>query len=130
MFLTTSEEHLRQGYSMNPCHYLIKPANDEDFLRAMENCRMKPPYAVPFLEVTTYKVSHSIDTALIAYIDFYRRSTLVHLTNHVLSVSGSFAAVTEPLLALVLCISFGGLYRLGAVRADVNGQWAAYWHVR
>ncbi|MEG0378174.1 MAG: response regulator, partial [Eubacterium sp.] len=42
VFLTTSEEHLRQGYSMNPCHYLIKPPKDEDFLRAMENCRMKP----------------------------------------------------------------------------------------
>ncbi|UQT48689.1 response regulator [Flavonifractor plautii] len=40
VFLTTSEDFMRQGFSLNSAHYLIKPVKDEDFAQAMANCRL------------------------------------------------------------------------------------------
>ena len=31
---------MRQGFSLNSAHYLIKPVKDEDFAQAMANCRL------------------------------------------------------------------------------------------
>ena len=47
VFLTTSEDFMRQGFSLNSAHYLIKPVKDEDFAQAMANCRLGRALQVP-----------------------------------------------------------------------------------
>lgn len=49
VFLTTSEDFMRQGFSLNSAHYLIKPVKDEDFAQAMANCRLGRALQVPTL---------------------------------------------------------------------------------
>ena len=51
IILTISDEYLYQGYRVNACHYLLKPATDSDFSEAMERCMLKPAYKVPVLDV-------------------------------------------------------------------------------
>ncbi len=107
IFITISQEYLLQGYSVNACHYLIKPVSDESFDQAMKFCRIKPTYAVPFLNVTSRGTSIHLNTAKILYIDIQRRVVHIHTLSKNISVSGTFSKVTHPLLSdsrFLLCI--------------------------
>ena len=62
VFLTTSEDFMRQGFSLNSAHYLIKPVKDEDFAQAMANCRLGRALQVPTLAVTVEGRTLEVDT--------------------------------------------------------------------
>lgn len=99
VFLTVSEDYLRQGYSVNACHYLIKPASDEDFLEAMDNCRIKVQYAVPYLDFVSNKMNIHLDTSQICYMNLQGRTVYVHTPSETFPVNSTFRSLTEPLLA-------------------------------
>ncbi len=107
IFITASDEYLRQGYCVNACHYLIKPVSDKDFEQAMNFCRLIPRYAVPSLYVVSNGISIHFNTAKILYINIEHRVVRIHTLAKTFSVSGSFRSVTQPLLAdrrFLLCI--------------------------
>ena len=99
VFLTISEDFMHQGFSLNSAHYLIKPVGDEDFLQAMENCRIRRECSVPFFSVVSDRSSIQIDTLDILYIDIQNRVVCVHTKDGILSASRNFSKATEPLLA-------------------------------
>ena len=71
VFLTTSEDFMRQGFSLNSAHYLIKPVKDEDFAQAMANCRLGRALQVPTLAVTVEGRTLEVDTRQIRYLERY-----------------------------------------------------------
>ncbi|MGI6017596.1 MAG: LytR/AlgR family response regulator transcription factor [Marvinbryantia sp.] len=107
IFITVSDEYLRQGYCVNASHYLVKPVSDTDFEQAMNFCRLIPRYAVPFLDVVTRGVSVHLNTSKILYINIEHRAVHIHTLIKTFSVSGTFRSVTQSLLAdrrFLLCI--------------------------
>lgn len=107
IFITVSEDFLLQGYAVNACHYLIKPVSDESFEQAMDFCRIKPLYAVPFLDVTSKGLTIHLNTAKILYINIQRRVVHIHTLTKTFAVSGTFSKITQPLLTdrrFLLCI--------------------------
>lgn len=107
IFITASSEYLLEGYSVNACHYLIKPVSDKKFEQAMNFCRIRPRYAVPYLEVLSKGQSIRLNTAKILYINILHRVVHIHTMTKAIPVSGSFKSVTNPLLAdrrFLLCI--------------------------
>lgn len=122
IFLTSSEDFLRQGYSVNACHYLIKPASDEKFLEAMEHCRIKPPYDTPFLDVSSGGLDLHLDTSKILYVMMENRTVIVHMLHQTIPVRGTFGKVTQPLLAdsrFLLCIQ-GVLVNMDFIKAQTE----------
>lgn len=107
VFLTTTTDFALQGYSVNASHYLLKPVTDEMFLKAMENCRIRPPYDVPHLEIFTSDGSLKLDTGRILYINLQSRTVHIHTLHRVFTVNSSFSRVAEPLYSdrrFLLCI--------------------------
>ena len=98
IFLTSAVEFAIQGYSVNASHYLIKPITEQKFLEAMENCNIKPQYAVPYLDLSAYGGPPKLDTKWITHINLSGRTVNVHTTQQVFKVSSAFSRVTEPLL--------------------------------
>ena len=98
VFLTSSSDHMHRGFSLNSAHYLIKPVGDEDFIQAMENCRIRRKCQVPFLEVPSKKQSLQLDTLDILYMDVTGRNAAIHTKSGVLLVGRSFHAAADQLL--------------------------------
>ena len=118
VFLTTSEEHLREALSLSSSDYLGKPLVDEDFLRAMANCRVTPEYDVPSLKVEVCGKTVSVETGRIFYIDVCNRSTVIHLVGNDITVNQPFSKITEALLGdrrFLLCMK-GILVNLDKVK--------------
>lgn len=99
VFLTSSEDFMHQGFSLNSAHYLVKPVKDKDFLQAMENCRIRRECQVPFLTVVSDRATVQIDTLNILYIDVQNRTVCIHTKDGILPASRSFSGATEQLLA-------------------------------
>ena len=97
IFLTTSEDFARQGYSVNAVYYLIKPIENEEFIHAMELCNIKPDYDVSTVSIKKNGVSRSLNTELIYFIDVYQHTTRVHLCDNVIELYTNFGEFTEPL---------------------------------
>ncbi|MDD2980335.1 MAG: LytTR family DNA-binding domain-containing protein [Hespellia sp.] len=107
VFLTTTEEYMRQGFSLNSSHYLIKPVGDKDFVQAMENCRLRRLCEVPYLTVTSFGRTLKLDTLNILYVDISDRNAMIHMTDRTLSAGRNFNAISDALLAdkrFLLCI--------------------------
>lgn len=98
VFLTSSEDFMRQGFSLNSAHYLIKPVKDEDFAQAMENCRVRRECQVPSLGVTIGQQSLELDTRDILYLDIEGRTVVIHTVEGTLPAGRSFSAIAELLL--------------------------------
>ena len=90
VFLTTSEDFMRQGFSLNSAHYLIKPVKDEDFAQAMA-------LQVPTLAVTVEGRTLEVDTRQIRYLEVQQRSVVLHTTRGDLPLGRSFSAAAAPL---------------------------------
>ena len=97
VFLTISEDFMRDGFSLNSSHYLVKPVEEKDFLQAMENCRIRRVCDVPHLSITSNRVSFYINTTDILYINIENRTVNIHTKKEVLSCGRNFKKVTEPL---------------------------------
>ena len=67
IFLTQSEEYLREGYSVNAVHYLIKPVSDPDFTQAMRFCRLTSSSQPVYLDVVSSGTPIHLDTSNIVY---------------------------------------------------------------
>lgn len=107
IFITVSPEYLLEGYSVNASHYLLKPISDKSFEQAMDFCRIKPLYAVPYLDITSRGVSVHLNTSKILYINILRRVVQIHTMTRTIPATGSFSSVTKPLLTdkrFLLCI--------------------------
>lgn len=98
IFLTSSEEHMYEGFSLNSAHYLIKPVKDKDFLQAMENCRIKRECQVPFLTVVSDRIPMQIDTLNILYVDIHNRVVVVHTKSSLCPAGRNFNQTAEQLL--------------------------------
>lgn len=97
IFQTSSEDYLRQSYSVHTVYYLIKPIVDEEFQQAMDFCKLKPEYAVPELDLKTSGYDGQISTESILFIDVNAHTTVIHLPNHAVKLYRSFTEVTAPL---------------------------------
>ena len=107
IFLTQSEEYLREGYSVNAVHYLIKPVSDPYFTQAMRFCRLTSSPQPVYLDVISSGTPIHLDTSNIVYINLQKRIVHIHTLKHTLPVTGTFTRVTEPLLSdprFLLCI--------------------------
>ena len=107
IFLTQSEEYLREGYSVNAVHYLIKPVSDPDFTQAMRFCRLTSSPQPVYLDVISSGTPIHLDTSNIVYINLQKRIVHIHTLKHTLPVTCTFTRVTEPLLSdprFLLCI--------------------------
>ena len=98
IFLTSYDGHARQGYSVDACHYLLKPVEDTAFEEAMNNCHLHPRFAVPCLEVSSNYTPLTLNTELITHIDISKRIVQIHTDSQVIPVSGSFKSIVDPLL--------------------------------
>ena len=87
---------MRQGFSLNSAHYLIKPVQDEDFAQAMENCRVRRECQVPSLEVTIGQQPLELDTRDILYLDIEGRTVVIHTVEGALPAGRSFSAPPLP----------------------------------
>lgn len=97
IFITVSEDYMKQGFALNSAHYLIKPVTQVDFLQAMENCRIKRKCKVPFLYANSGRQSISLDTLDIMYIDIRDRVTTAHTKDGMFPVGRGFASAIAPL---------------------------------
>ncbi|MEG0829336.1 MAG: LytTR family DNA-binding domain-containing protein [Anaerovoracaceae bacterium] len=107
VFLTTSRDFLEEGYGYNPCHYLLKPFDNEKFKQAMHNCQIKRQFDVPFLDIVSNGIPMRIDTAELIYVNTYGRNVQIHTTTGTHSAGRGFAGISESLLAderFLLCI--------------------------
>ena len=98
VFLTSSEDYMRQGFSLNSAHYLVKPVGNADFEQAMENCRVQPSCQPPTLTVTVGGQTLEVDTREIRYVDVQQRSAVLHTGAGSLSLSVSFSTAAERLM--------------------------------
>lgn len=98
IFLTSSEDFIRQGYSVDAAHYLLKPLQDELFLEAMENCHLIPPRPASVLNILVDKTPVSLNTDQLLYISVYGRNLEFHLFDQTLISSGTFSGITRELL--------------------------------
>lgn len=97
IFITSSQEYLRQSYHVRAVYYLIKPVVKEEFLQAMSFCQLKPDYEVPILTLTSNRVDYEIPTEQILYIDVYQHTTIVHFTDHTLELYMSLNRIWDIL---------------------------------
>lgn len=97
VFLTTSKDFMADGYTYNPCHYLVKPFDKGKFEQAMENCRIKRQVEVPYLNVVSDGAPLRIDTTELMYIITADRAVLIHTAGITVQGGRSFSAITEPL---------------------------------
>lgn len=98
VFLTTSRDFLEEGYGYHPCHYLLKPFDNEKFEQAMHNCQIKRQLDVPFLDIVSDGISMRIDTAELIYMDTCKRSVQIHTTTGIVPAGRGFFGVSEQLL--------------------------------
>lgn len=99
VFLTISEDFMRDGFSLNSAHYLVKPVKDEEFIQAMENCRIRQCCQVPLLTVISDRRTIRISTRDIVYVDVNMRSVTVHTRTEALPIGRNFNSIAENLLA-------------------------------
>lgn len=97
VFLTTSKDFMADGYTYNPCHYLVKPFDQDKFEQAMENCRIKRQVEVPYLDVVSDGAPLRIDTTQLMYITTGERTVFLHTAAITVQAGRSFSAITEPL---------------------------------
>lgn len=97
IFMTCSEDFLRQSYSVRATYYLVKPVIDEEFLQAMEFCNIKPQHAVPFLGVKINGRSMQLDTSQVLYIDVALHTVSIHFRDKDVELSQSFLSVAKLL---------------------------------
>ena len=99
IFLTTSAEYVLQGYSVNASHYLLKPVEENRFLEAMANCRLRPDHEVPYLDLSYGGGPANLDTRRITHIILQGRTVYIHTTGQVFMINSSFSKVTALLSA-------------------------------
>lgn len=99
VFLTATPDFSLQGYSVRASHYLVKPVSDEKFMESMENCRIAPQYAVPYLDLSSYGGPARLDTSQIQYMHLQGRTVHIHTNQQIFSVTQPFSRVTESLTA-------------------------------
>lgn len=97
IFLTSSQEHIRQSYHVRAVYYLLKPVVKEEFLQAMSFCQLTPAYEVPLLTLTSNRTDYEIPTEQILYIDVYQHTTIVHFTEHTLELYMSLSHIWDIL---------------------------------
>lgn len=117
VFLAATKDFMSQVFALNSCHYLIKPISDEDFIQAMENCRIRKQYEVPFLDITSGGQLLHLNTTRILYVDIVNRNTIIHMTDHTISAGRNFNAIAKILLEdqrFLLCIK-GVLVNMDAI---------------
>lgn len=98
VFITSSKDHLEDGYAFNPSHYLVKPFTDNRFDQAMENCRIKRQLEVPYLDIISNGAPLRIDTTELIYVDTYERNVLLHTISGILPAGRGFSGISELLL--------------------------------
>jgi len=123
ILLTISDEYLLQGYRVNACHYLLKPATDEDFTEAMERCMLKPAYDVPYLDVVLDNLPLRMNTETLMYLCAHQRDVRIQTTSQSLIASGPFRALSDILSqdSRFLLILRGSLINMDYVVAVHDG---------
>lgn len=107
VFLTSAADLLPKGYKLRAAHFLIKPVDDERLDQAMANCKIKPRYDIPELEVMVNRLPVRLNTGKIWYLDFCRHNTQIHMQQHTFQIRNNFALVAGPLLSdrrFLLCM--------------------------
>lgn len=99
IILTISDEFLYQGYQVNACHYLLKPASDRDFSEAMERCMLKPAYEVPYLDILLDGMPLQLNTETILYLQVQKRNVMIQTIGQSLLVPGPFHSLSDVLSA-------------------------------
>lgn len=97
IFLTSSQDYVRQSYHVRAVYYLLKPIVKEEFYQAMGFCQLKPNYEVPSLTLTSNRTTYEVPTEQILYIDVYQHTTIIHFTDHTLELYMSLNRIWDSL---------------------------------
>lgn len=97
IFLTSSEEYIRESYSVRATYYLVKPYESKQLKQALDFCFPEPEPA-DILAVHTRQGATVIPRQEIFYIEARGRYPHIHLKDRSIEVTDSFSDVVRPLV--------------------------------
>lgn len=96
IFLTSSEEYLRESYSVRATYYLIKPYEPKELRQALDFCFPKSKPA-DVLSVRTREGMRIIPREEILYIEIKGRHPHIHLAGNSIECLDNLTEVVRPL---------------------------------
>jgi DNA-binding LytR/AlgR family response regulator len=93
VFITTSDAHARDAYSVRACAYVSKPIRQSDMEIAFEQCRTIFLKSARYIEVKSRRQSIKIPLIKILYIEVFNKESMFHTTEGVVKTSMSLDEV-------------------------------------
>lgn len=78
VYITGSDDHAREAYSLNACAYVSKPIRQAEIDMAFQQCRAVFLKNARFIEVVSGRHSIKIPLIKILYIEVYNKDVLFH----------------------------------------------------
>lgn len=85
VYITSSEDHARQAYSLRACAYVSKPIGPEEMEVAFVQCQNVFLKNARYIEVISERKAVKIPFVKILYIEVYNREVLFHTTEGVIT---------------------------------------------
>lgn len=97
VFLTASEDFMRQGSSLNNAHCLIKPMKDKNFTQVTTNCRLGQALQIPTPAITMEGRTLETGTRQIQYLEAQQRNVVLYATRGGLPLDRGFSTAAASL---------------------------------
>ncbi len=97
VFITTSDAHARDAYSLRACAYVSKPIRQFEMELAFEQCRTTFLKSARYIEVKSRRQSIKIPLIKILYIEVFNKEVLFHTTEGVVKTSMTLDEVESTL---------------------------------
>ncbi len=97
IFITTSESHAVEGFSLRATHYLIKPVEYDALCIAMERCKDQVNRFARYIEVMENRESVRIKMRDILYAEVFKNYCVIHTTGGDIKAYMTIDALAEKL---------------------------------
>lgn len=98
VFITVSQEHAIEAFSLDAAHYLVKPTTENTVEEAMKRCLSRiETNSIKYIDIKTDDGNVSIPTNQIIYIEVYNKTCIIHTKKSNFETKSSLDAIYKLL---------------------------------
>lgn len=95
VFVSVSDEHAREAYSLRACAYVSKPIEQDELALAFSQCEHMFIKNARFIEIISQRRSVKLPLAKIIYVEVYNRNVIFHTTNGAITATMTLDEVEQ-----------------------------------
>lgn len=95
VYITASEEHARQAYTLQACAYVSKPVKSKEMEMALVQCQRVFLKNARYIEVISERKTLKLPFVKILYIEVYNKEVLFHTADGIITATATLTEVEQ-----------------------------------